>query len=101
MSNAVALVNPSAHESLSIVCLEALIHKTPIIVNGASGAMKYICERSSGGLFYRSEAMFIGLMAWSMAHKEELAELGKQGAKFVSDQYNWTIAQEETFRHIN
>lgn len=101
LKNASALVNPSPFESLSLVCLEALNHGTPIIVNGACSVTKDLCLRSQGGLYYNSDTTFDGVMAWAMANLDKMSKFGSQGQGWVQQNYNWHCASETTLKMID
>ncbi len=58
LRGAVALVSPSAFESFGLVLLEAWQAGTPVLVNGASDSTRELCERSGGGLWFRTDAEF-------------------------------------------
>ena len=100
LRHAIALVNPSALESLSMVILEAWMHGTPVIVNGSSTVMREHCIRANGGLFYESEAMFRGLLAWAAAHTYEGAILGRMGHAYVQENFNWSNVTETLLREV-
>lgn len=100
LRNALALVNPSPSESLSLVLLEAWNHGTPVIANGNCTVMKELIQESCGGLYYQSAAVFEALLMWCLTYQAEGLQLGEQGQQFVRAQYNWQQAYYETFRHI-
>lgn len=89
--NAVAaaqwLVNPSAHESLSIVLLEAWSMGTPTLATEKSAVMKAQTQRSKGGKWYADYAAFAGIL--SNTNEDERRSMGEQGRAFVRDQYTW------------
>ena len=53
-----ALINPSPHESFSIVVIEAMLVGTPVLVNGRCPPLREHCENSGAGLWYAGIADF-------------------------------------------
>ena len=100
LRSCIALINPSPLESLSLVLLEAWAHRTPVLVNGNCRTTKQLCDDSSGGLYYHSEAMFQGLLEWLYHNPSERQTLGKQGYDYVLDRYNWGKAKQEFLRSL-
>jgi len=82
------LINPSPHESLSIVLLEAWAAGRPVIVSAKSEVMLGHCRRSNGGLWYDS---FEELAAICCTVTSQLRQtLGKQGQEYVKRCYSWS-----------
>lgn len=54
MAGAVGFVMPSRYESFSIVTLEAMAQRTPVLVSGHSEVMRDHIDRSGGGFHYAS-----------------------------------------------
>ncbi len=100
LRHAVALVNPSPLESLSLVMLEAWNHGTAVIVNGESKVMSEHCLKAQAGLYFNSSAMFEGVMAWAMANIPVMRALGIQGMHYVHTNYTWKRAYHTTLKHI-
>lgn len=81
------LVNPSPYESLSIVLLEAWSVGTPVLVTGKADVLVGQCRRSNGGLWYHDLEEFSHTIL--STGKEIRNVIGRQGKKFVSDNYTW------------
>ncbi|MGE0171413.1 MAG: glycosyltransferase family 4 protein [Oligoflexales bacterium] len=92
IKHALALVNPSALESMSIVIYEAWLNKTPVLVNGESPVTKGLCERAQGGLAYNSLSTFQGALRWFIQNPRLAKKLGKQGYRYVYDHCSWDTA---------
>ena len=81
------LVNPSPHESLSIVLLEAWRMGRPAIVNGASDVLRDHCQDSDGGLWYDSYRDWRAIL--ERVSQDEKETLGRQGMAYVQSNYSW------------
>jgi glycosyltransferase involved in cell wall biosynthesis len=95
MAAAQFLVNPSPHESLSIVLLEAWWTGTPVLVTAKSKVMVGQCLRSNGGLFYDGYQEFALLVDYYNNNEDVRITLGRQGANFVYPQYSWVNIRKE------
>lgn len=89
MKGAVALVQPSHFESLSIVTLEAMDVGTPVLVNGNCRVLKGHCKRSNAGLYYRNYLEFEGMLNYMLSHPRELEAMSINGQKYVEANYRW------------
>jgi glycosyltransferase involved in cell wall biosynthesis len=88
------LVQPSAVESLSIVCLEAWAAGKPTLVNAASEVLREQSVRSDGGLFYRDYDEFAACLDLLLADDALRAQLGQQGRRFVERRYSWPVVEQ-------
>lgn len=89
------LVNPSPHESLSIVLLEAWWTGTPVLVSAQSDVMTGQCLRSNGGLFYQDYEQFEIFANYLYNNREIAAILGQQGKYFVKRHYSWESIRDK------
>jgi glycosyltransferase involved in cell wall biosynthesis len=89
LSKSLALVNPSATESLSIVIQESWAHKKPVIINAESEVMLEFCKSSAGGLYYHSPEVFSASFEIMAEHKELANEMGLSGHRFVTENCTW------------
>lgn len=88
MAGAVALVNPSEAESLSIVLLEAWLEGTPALVAAGSEVMVDHCARSGGGLAFRSEGEFVAGARQLLESPEHARRMGSRGRDYVLSDYS-------------
>ncbi len=86
LAGAVAVVVPSALESLSLLALEAFAVGTPVVANGAGEVMRGQLERSGAGAIYRSAASF--REAVHLARRKR-ASLGAKGRAFAQ-KHRWS-----------
>jgi glycosyltransferase involved in cell wall biosynthesis len=89
MAGAAAFVLPSQYESFSIVTLEAMAQRTPVLVNGRCEVMRDHMERSHAGLHYAS----LDDMVAKMEHLCSLApaertRMGNAGREYVVANYS-------------
>lgn len=85
------LVMPSQFESLSMVVLEALSLKVPVLVNGRCLVLKGHCVHGNAGLYYRSYYEFAGCINYYLSHDKERKLIGENGYKYVNDNYRWDV----------
>ena len=87
------LVNPSPYESLSIVLLEAWSVGTSVLVTEKADVIVGQCRRANGGLWYRDFDEFRHILL--KTGKEVRTMLGRQGRRFVVDNYSWRAIEDK------
>lgn len=87
MAGAVALVNPSEAESLSIVLLEAWLEGTPALVAAGSEVMADHCARSGGGLTFADDDAFAAAARHLLASSKDAKSMGRRGRDYVLGEY--------------
>ena len=89
MAGAAAFVLPSEYESFSIVTLEAMAQRTPVIVNGRCEVLRDHIDRSSAGFYYRTPEELAGTMERALAlDAAERTRIGEAGRRYVLDRYS-------------
>ncbi len=83
LRGALALVQPSALESLSIVTLEAWRQARPVLVNGRSAVQRGNVERSGGGLHYDDSDTFGRALHCLATRPAEAAAWGRRGWSYL------------------
>ncbi|WP_270816623.1 glycosyltransferase family 4 protein [Hungatella effluvii] len=91
IAGARCLVLPSRYESLSIVVLEALSLKVPVVVHGSCPVLTGHCHRSNAGLYYNGFNEFAGVMNYLFTHEEVRKRLGEFGKQYVEENYRWPM----------
>ncbi len=79
------LINPSPHESLSIVLLEAWSLNRPVLVTEKCNVLVEQCRRSNGGLWYKDYDEFKACTEYLLKNKN----IASEGEKFVKEHYSW------------
>jgi len=89
MAGALAFVLPSRYESFSIVTLEAMAQRTPVLVNAACEVMRDHIDASGGGLHYSStEEMVESMRKLYSLGVAERKRIGDAGRRYVVDRYS-------------
>jgi len=86
-AEAVATIQPSPFESLSLVMLESWKLGTPVVANARSPVVAGQCARSGGGLTYSSYEDFAA--ALERVRGDDGRRLGEQGRRFVDAECSW------------
>jgi glycosyltransferase involved in cell wall biosynthesis len=87
LSGALALVQLSTQESLSLVALEAWAEGTPVIVHRDCAVLAGQVERSGGGRAVADYAEFAAALDWLLDNHEVGRALGDAGRDYVSKNY--------------
>jgi len=87
MRGALAVVHPSAFESLGLVVLEAFSCGTPALVVARNPVLVAHCRQSNGGLWYVDYSAFAAALSWLLQHPREARVLGAQGCAYTQARY--------------
>ncbi len=90
-AGASVVICPSPFESLSIVLLEALACRVPVLVNRRSAVLEDHCLRSGGGLFYADGAEFAHALQRLLGDDGLRTAMGESGRRYVEEQYAWPV----------
>lgn len=82
-------VAPSRYESLCLALLESWLEAKPALVNGSSEVLRGQCIRANAGLWYTSYFEFREALLWLLKHRQEAAEMGLNGQRYVQERYRW------------
>jgi glycosyltransferase involved in cell wall biosynthesis len=89
MKEALLLVMPSKFESLSMVVLESLYYKTPVLVNGQCDVLVGHCKRGNAGLYYDGFEEFEMCLNILLDNESVREKLGENGSDYVKKNYKW------------
>ena len=92
LQHAEIVVNPSRYESLSLILLEAMSQKKPMLVNGHCKVLKEHCLKSDFASFYYMNKRGFNQALRRIEQSEDLREeMGEKGASYVKSNYDWTL----------
>ncbi|MBN8481083.1 MAG: glycosyltransferase family 4 protein [Xanthomonadales bacterium] len=88
MAGALAFVQPSPYESLSIVLLEAMAQRVPVVVNAECEALLEHVEASGSGFSYRGQAQMLAAIDAAVALDRGAREThGSRARAYVVERY--------------
>lgn len=99
-AEALAVVNPSRLESLSLVLMEGWLEGTPCLAAAESDVMRDHCRRSGGGFLFHSYESFRDALDRLRSDNELRAKMGAAGRAYVLEQYGWSEVRERFRRGV-
>jgi FkbM family methyltransferase len=100
MAGAMLFVNPSPNESFSIVTLEAMAQRTPVLANGASQVLADHVRDSGAGAVYVNYSTFAALLTEMLSDQDKLLEMGGRGREYVTVAYDRSRIQKSLIESI-
>ena len=101
MAGALGFVLPSQYESFSIVTLEAMAQRTPVLVNGRCEVMRDHIEHSGGGFHYATLDELVARMEQLCTlDAAERARIGAAGRDYVLANYHETRIRERLVDYV-
>ena len=91
MAGAVALILPSEFESFSIVVLESMALKVPVIVNGECAVTSAHCRKSGAGFTYKDPEELKDRIMTLVSDLSLRQQMGEKGAEYVRENYRWDV----------
>ncbi|WP_378104771.1 glycosyltransferase family 4 protein [Chryseobacterium sp. sg2396] len=90
LTHAAALIMPSFYESLSLITLEAMLLKVPVIVNGNCEVLHDHIEKSKTGKSFSGNTEFSeALLYYLTLTPEKSAAEGSRAKNYVLENYSW------------
>ena len=87
MAGATVYAMPSAKESFSIVAMEAMAQRTPVLVNGASDVLADHVRQSGGGSIYTDYDSFAARLKEMLADESLRERMTESGREYVVSRY--------------
>ncbi len=94
MAGAKLFVNPSPNESFSIVTLEAMAQKTPVLVSHASTVLADHIKDSAAGRVYTDYRSFSDALTELTANEDLRTAMGQRGRGYVLSRYQPDIVRK-------
>lgn len=92
IQQAKVIINPSKFESLSLILLEAMYYKKPVLVNGNCSVLKEHCILSNyASIYYTNKHTFISQLHKLVMDEGLRTEMGIKGFNYVKTNYDWNI----------
>lgn len=89
LASATVFIMPSAHESLSLVTLEAWQHGVPVLTTARSQVVLDHVRASQGGLYYDGAFDFAAALGHLLGNPELRARMGANGRRYVGANFSW------------
>lgn len=87
MAGAKMFVMPSGNESFSIVTLEAMVQRAPVLASGVSEVLVDHVNESGAGGIYRDYESFAARLNEMLPDEDKLARMGELGRKYVISRF--------------
>lgn len=100
MAGAKVFCHPSRLESLGIVILESFMAGTPALVNEGSEVLRWQCERSGAGLWFRHYPDFEAMLDRLLGDETLRTAMGAQGSRFARTEYVWSSVDARLFQAL-
>lgn len=101
MAGALAFIQPSLLESLGIVLLESFMARTPALVHADSAVLRWQCERSGAGLWFRTYPEFEESLVMLAEQPGLRRAIGERGRAFVLREYAWPAVENRLFLSLD
>jgi glycosyltransferase involved in cell wall biosynthesis len=87
MAGAKMFVMPSGNESFSIVTLEAMVQRAPVLASGVSDVLVDHVNESGAGRIYEDYGTFSTALSELLRDDGKLAEMGDLGRSYVLERF--------------
>jgi glycosyltransferase involved in cell wall biosynthesis len=69
--------------------MEAWLNRAPVLVHARCAVTHDHTLRSQGGLYFADFVEFAGALDWLNEHETWRIQMGLNGRKYVTDNFNW------------
>lgn len=97
MAGASVFIHPSTNESFGIVLLEAWLAETPALVHDHGEVLKWQCQRSGAGLWFRYYPEFEAMLDRLVEDEKLNRRLGRNGRDYVLKTYTRAAIADRLF----
>lgn len=96
---ATLFVHPTLYEGSSLVTLEAMAHRRPVVASAAGGIPDKVRPGVNGWLVPPGDvAALAATLSGALGDPDRLAGLGANGRRIVEEEFSWAAAGEATVR---
>lgn len=88
---ALALCQPSKHESFSIVIMESWLCERPVLIHEECEVTKHFVESSNGGLYFSNYYEFEEEVDFLIKNPDIAKCMGQNGRAFVLENFAWDV----------
>jgi glycosyltransferase involved in cell wall biosynthesis len=100
MAGAEVFIHPSTNESFGIVLLEAWLAGTPVLVHDRGEVLRWQCQESGGGLWFRYYPEFEAMLDRLLEDKALNRALAENGKRFVEETYTRSAISTRLFNAL-
>ena len=100
MAGAKMFVMPSGNESFSIVTLEAMVQRAPVLASGVSEVLVDHVNESGAGGIYKDYESFAARLSEMLRDESKLTQMGELGRQYVLSKFTRDRVQSSLLRAI-
>lgn len=91
------LVHPTLYEGSSLVVLEGMIHRRPVLATAAGGIPDKVLDRRNGRLVPPGDVPGLQeALLWLLEHRAGWPAMGEEGARIVRRHFDWPVVARAT-----
>ncbi len=91
------LVHPTLYEGSSLVVLEGMIHRRPVLATQAGGIPDKVFDRRNGRIVPPGDVPALQeAILWLVEHRRDWPAMGQEGARLVQQRFDWPVVARAT-----